>query len=375
MRIYSAIVDWQEAMKRVRDDAEHERRLGQIGLAGSREQTLIVQSSSAADAANEDASNDSASVMVDGWPLDMDFWRRYTRVRLLGHGVTSEVYLVRRNDDAQLFALKLFRTTHQAMADNERAVLLRLRQLEAATQAPECPPSVVCYVAHMLVPHFTTLLPVRALLMTYVAGVDVDKINWDVSTGVVQPAVARRLITSALEALAYVHARNIAHRDLKPANVRVSAGAERLVLMDFGVACGTVADQVPVSCGTDRRIVGTPCYLSPERADLMRQPQTLLQLSADDKVRMALRGDVWALGATLFTLLSPTHRWGPCTAPSLTAMRELLHTDFLPDAATLYPSWPALAAVVLRMLAQDPSARLTAQEALNQVRMLGEVPQ
>lgn len=366
-------------MKRVRDDAEerHEERLGQLGLAGSREATLIVVSStsSAADAAEEDVAVAPAStVVVNGWPLAMDFWQSYTRVRLLGHGVTSEVYLVRRNDDARLFALKLFRSTHQVMADNERDVLLRLRHLEEATQAPECPPSIVCYVAHMLVPHFTTLLPVRALLMTYVAGADLDKVNWDVATGTVQPAAARRLIASALEALAYVHARNIAHRDLKPANVRVSADAERLILMDFGVACGTIADQVPVSCGTDRRIVGTPCYLSPELADLIRQPQLLLQLSADDKVRMALRGDVWALGATLFTLLSPTHRWGPCTAPSLTAMRELLHTDFLPDATTLYPSWPALAAVVLRMLAQDPSARLTAQAALDQVRVLDRVP-
>lgn len=366
-------------MKRARsftDSSDHQQRLDALGLATSGEATLVRSSSG--DTSGSGSESHVAPILppatIDGWPLDLEFWHRYDRLRLLGQGVSSSVFLVRRHADGQLFALKVFRASHRGLADNERDVLLRLRQLETATQAPTCPPSIVCYVAHMMVLDQTTLLPQRALLMTYVEGADVDKINWSITSGVIAPAIAHRLIVSALEGLAYVHGRHIAHRDLKPANVRVTTGVDQLVIMDFGVACGTVVGDVPISCATDRRVaIGSPCYFSPELTQRyidMRHGAPFVQNEAD-KVAMALAGDVWALGATCYTLLATTHRWPMCNLHSIEDVNERLHAaDLLPSAEELYAPWPALAALVLRMLTQNAALRPTAQQLLDEARTL-----
>ena len=51
------------------------------------------------------------------------------------------------------------------------------------------------------------------------------------------------ILTSLLEAIAFIHSQGIVHRDLKPANLLVSAAHHSLVLIDFGSA----ADMDPVS--------------------------------------------------------------------------------------------------------------------------------
>lgn len=119
-----------------------------------------------------------------------------------------------------------------------------------------------------------------------------------------------RLVAKIADALDYAHQKGIAHRDLKPANIMLvsaqAAGAssqdngpaetefETLdecdpKITDFGLA--KLADPST----TDTRsslLVGTPCYMAPERLDLRRR--------TDDGVA----GDIYSLGVVLFELLT-----------------------------------------------------------------------
>lgn len=81
------------------------------------------------------------------------------------------------------------------------------------------------------------------------------------------------IFTQALQALAFLHSRNVIHRDLKPANILVSnsdtpAGTGEAVfevkLVDFGIARTLNAEGVPSQALT-QAAVGTAAYMSPEQ--------------------------------------------------------------------------------------------------------------
>lgn len=102
--------------------------------------------------------------------------------------------------------------------------------------------------------------------------------------GGVPPAALVRIAVSLLEALAATHAAGYVHRDVKPANVFVgwdAAGAERVKLLDFGIAERMGPEGAPAL----GQRVGTLDYMSPEQA------------RGDD---VDGRTDVWSVGALLF---------------------------------------------------------------------------
>jgi len=77
-----------------------------------------------------------------------------------------------------------------------------------------------------------------------------------------------QVFAQVLSALAVAHAAGVVHRDIKPANVLVgrdSVGQPVVKLLDFGWADvhGSEDDDLT---GTQRRVIGTPVYMSPEAA-------------------------------------------------------------------------------------------------------------
>ena len=115
------------------------------------------------------------------------------------------------------------------------------------------------------------------------------------------PWTMRRLLSAlrrACEAVAYAHSRGVIHRDLKPDNIMVGPFGEVLVL-DWGIARVMNQRRPPFSLnpiiGIDdaldraRSVVGTPSYMPFEQAG---------------GGSVGPRSDVYALGATLYHLLS-----------------------------------------------------------------------
>lgn len=97
-----------------------------------------------------------------------------------------------------------------------------------------------------------------------------------------------RAIASALD---YMHSRHMLHLDLKPKNVmRQGNEAHTLKLIDFGLSKQYEASGEPESSTTIG--LGTPGYAPPEQGD------------ADDGKDFQATLDIYALGATLFKLLT-----------------------------------------------------------------------
>jgi serine/threonine protein kinase/tetratricopeptide (TPR) repeat protein len=93
---------------------------------------------------------------------------------------------------------------------------------------------------------------------------------------------------AVLGALAAAHAAKIVHRDIKPDNLFLTPDGVRI--LDFGIARFFEASD-PALATKSGRAVGTPAFMAPEQA-LGRS------LEIDG------RTDLWALGATMFALLS-----------------------------------------------------------------------
>jgi serine/threonine-protein kinase len=95
-----------------------------------------------------------------------------------------------------------------------------------------------------------------------------------------------------LDVLARAHAAGIVHRDLKPENLFFTMRQE-LKILDFGIA--RLRDPNVTATKTQTgTMLGTPAYLAPEQA-----------LGHVDEIDA--RTDIWAAGATLFTLLTGRH--------------------------------------------------------------------
>jgi len=120
------------------------------------------------------------------------------------------------------------------------------------------------------------------LVTDFVDGADLNKVL--AKGGTVPPDAAAIVGARVAEALDYVHFNKLLHRDIKPANIMLSRDGE-VKLMDFGIA----KDQTAADLTKVGMLVGSPSYLAPE------------VLNGDPA---DARADVWALGVTLYELVT-----------------------------------------------------------------------
>jgi serine/threonine protein kinase len=82
--------------------------------------------------------------------------------------------------------------------------------------------------------------------------------------GKLEEAEAGVVTYQILQAIKYLHDKNIAHRDLKPENILIESpsDAARVVLTDFGNAI-EVLDSSPKHCIRMQSMAGTADYLAP----------------------------------------------------------------------------------------------------------------
>jgi hypothetical protein len=101
------------------------------------------------------------------------------------------------------------------------------------------------------------------------------------------------IVDPLLDVLVAAHARNVVHRDIKPENLFVTKSGA-LKVLDFGIAKVFERQQTRQSSTRAGMVMGTPAFMAPEQA-----------LAHWEEVDG--RTDLWAVGATMFMLLSGHH--------------------------------------------------------------------
>jgi serine/threonine-protein kinase len=272
---------------------------------------------------------------------------RYVIERELGHGGMATVYLARDLRHDREVAVKVLEA-HVAPTGAERF----LREIRIAARLTH---------PHVLGVHDSGESNGRLYyVMPYVAGETLR--SRLTRAGALPLADALRLMRELADALACAHEHGVIHRDLKPENVLLSGG--HAVVADFGIATAIAAATRTVAAPNDRLTatgvaIGTPAYMAPEQAV--------------GDASMDHRADLYALGLISYEMLTGAHPFTGRTAQAL-ATAHLTETpaslaERRPDAP------PAVASLVMQLLAKDPAAR--PQRATDVLRVLespGPVP-
>lgn len=125
------------------------------------------------------------------------------------------------------------------------------------------------------------------LVMELLAGESVDTV-WEESGRRLPIATVLTIARELCDVLAAAHRGGVIHRDIKPGNLFITEAGD-LKVLDFGIA--SLRDLTATRLTSTGAIVGTPAFLPPEQA-------------AGRVSQVDSRSDLWAVGATMFTLLS-----------------------------------------------------------------------
>jgi serine/threonine protein kinase len=160
-------------------------------------------------------------------------------------------------------------------------------------------------------------------------------------------AEAKIVMTQILEAMAYLHEKNIAHRDIKPENILLVSKSSDvdIKLTDFGLA-----KKVDES-GKMKTFCGTPQYFAPE---VLQRRHTTKGAGT-----YSLAADMWSIGVIMFVLLEGNYPFNEST------LSQQITTAQYSFAAPVWKKVSEQAKDLIRkLLVVDPAARLTAKQAL-----------
>jgi serine/threonine protein kinase len=176
------------------------------------------------------------------------------------------------------------------------------------------------------------------LVMELLEGRDLGA--WLATDGPLPIERAVDFVLQACAAMADAHSLGIIHRDIKPSNLfccRRRDGQSWIKVLDFGISKATDAiSRYEQGVTRSNTVLGTPAHMSPEQ---MR-----------GTVDVDARADVWALGVTLYELLSGTL---PFSGEAFVDVANRVMTA-PPPLGALRPDVPAdLEAAILTCLEKD----------------------
>lgn len=247
----------------------------------------------------------------------------YKILSKLGEGGVGTVFKAHQQNIDRTVAVKVL---HPEVAANP-VNLQRFRQEAVAAGKIQHPNlvGVIDYLQHQ---------GLHAMVMPFIDG---DSFEKQLKAGL-RPRlpVVYKVLHRIGDVLREMDSAKLIHRDIKPGNILFRKDGEPC-LMDLGLAKVADAEHTLTAEGNT---VGTPEYMSPEQC-----------LGRD----LSIKSDVYALGASLFHLLTGRAPFSGQT--SLELMKNHVRAP-VPDPRTLRPDIePELAALIMQMLGKDPSER------------------
>ncbi len=259
-----------------------------------------------------------------GLPGPGDNFGHYRIIRILGQGGMGVVFEAEDLENGRRLALKLL---HQELDSPEaRKRFLREGQLAASLNHPH---SVYVFGTEEICG-----IPVIAMELMP-GGTLRDRVAADGPLGAGEAVDCILQMISGLEA---AERAGILHRDIKPSNCFVTADGT-VKIGDFGLSVGTQVRTSP-DPSTEDGLFGTPAFSAPE------------QLRGE---RLSIRSDIYAVGATLFYLLSGITPVAGETVSQILKNMERGVPKLLETACDTVPS--DLLRVVFRCLAPHPANR------------------
>lgn len=172
-------------------------------------------------------------------------------------------------------------------------------------------------------------------VMEFVAGTDLGK-----RSGPLPLPLAIDYTRQAALGLQHAFEAGVVHRDIKPSNLLL--GPNDLVkVADFGLALFQQASVLDSTFTPDSALMGTPDFIAPEQARHAH--------------RVDIRADIYALGCSLYSLLTGTVPFPGGSVADKIERHQVEQPIPLPH---LNPSIPIrLASIVERMMAKNPDER------------------
>jgi eukaryotic-like serine/threonine-protein kinase len=194
---------------------------------------------------------------------------------VLGEGGMAVVYAVTHLRNTARLAVKVLHE-RSAFKGNIRARFVREGKVANSVNHPGAVQMIDDGVAEDGSPY---------LVMEHLSGVSVD----DLGPRAIPLNAALNIAYQALDVLRAAHENGIIHRDIKPANLFVLRNG-RVKVLDFGIS--RLHDGAePFDSQATGSVMGTPFFMAPEQARA-------------DASEIDTRTDLFAVGATLFTLIS-----------------------------------------------------------------------
>jgi tRNA A-37 threonylcarbamoyl transferase component Bud32 len=176
------------------------------------------------------------------------------------------------------------------------------------------------------------------LVMELIRGQTVESL-WEGQRGRLPWSLVAGIGLQLLDVLAAAHARGLIHRDIKPGNLMLSHDGQ-LKVLDFGIA--RLRDMAGAHTTQTGMVMGTPAFMAPEHAMAKTE-------------EIDAQTDVWAVGATMFTLAT-----GKLVHEADNTQQLLIKAATTParSVASLMPAMPkGMSEVIDRALAFEKSKR------------------
>ena len=199
----------------------------------------------------------------------------YVLLDFLGKGTMGKVYKASHRMMGRVVALKVL-DPHYVSSARTLARFQREMQLVGRLDHPNV---VRAYDAERIGTY-------HYIAMEYSAGQTLESLLEQ--KGALPPADVIYYASQAADGLAHAHARGVLHRDIKPSNLLLTEG-RKVKILDFGLGTLLEKDELPAALTAMGITVGTPDYISPEQARM---------------VKLDGRSDLYSLGCTVYHLLS-----------------------------------------------------------------------
>jgi eukaryotic-like serine/threonine-protein kinase len=269
----------------------------------------------------------------------------YEMIKLLGRGGMGCVTLAREEKSGRSVAIK---TLLPEVAVTNQSLRRFMREIEVAAALDH--PNIVKFIES------GTHNGAVYLVTEYVEGLDAARLA-DAQGGRLPFQNAIEIVSQALDALAYAHARGYIHRDIKESNILISGAGPGVTakLTDFGLAKSfTQAGMSGITMAGD--MAGTFAYMPPEQIRDFRNVRPT--------------SDIYAIGMTAYSLLAGDTALdlGPPNDVAGT-VKAIFEGQVIPLRQRVPEVPQRVAEVIERSLAKDPAQRWQSAAAMRTALM------